>query len=371
MTMLFDQERIDKIQKFIQEQVIGKARYYDINERFPERLWAYLSQELGIFDLLVTYPDRAVGFRTFLEIIRQLSLEFASLASIAYTQGIYGISLLNRFGSPEQKQAYLADLVSCQKMGVFAFSEKDIDLERELPSTIARQVDDGWVISGVKHKIANASLADVVFVLAKTIDTYGKKGTGIFIVDRQQKGVTVGESVEKIGLRAMPLAPMSFEGVRLPSNSLLGGVEAGLQQWQATLMDMWGAIAAQSLGIAEGVHQKGITCSQLKRNFGKRPIDVTINQIKFAEIETKLAACKAYYQEYLRSDMQEKRAILILKVLTSETARSLSEEVIRITGSYHFLAENDIERYVRDAEVASTYGGTNDGMRRKIAQKWL
>lgn len=369
--MLFDEELLEGVKAFIQTEVRGKARYYDVNEIFPERLWKILSQDLRIFDLLVDYPNPERGFRTFLEIIRLLSIDFSSLASIAFTQGIYGISLLNTFGTDQQKKDYLADLVSCQKVAVFAFSEKDIDLERQIPTTTARQTEHGWVLSGDKYKIANVTLAHLVFVLARTIDCYGQKGTGIFLLDMKEEGIRIGESVDKVGLRAMPLAPLHFDSVKLAPDSLLGNVGAGLAQWKAITLKMWVASSAQSLGIAEGAFKKGLSCSQLKRSFGKRPIDVEINQFKFSDMKTKLAACEAYYNNYIRSQMTDERSVAILKVLTSETARTIAEEVIRITGSYSFVADNDIERYVRDAAVASTYGGSSDSLRRQIAQVWL
>ncbi|MDW8758885.1 hypothetical protein Q7W32_03460 [Streptococcus suis] len=83
--MMFDQQLLSQVQEFIQVEVVGKSRYYDVNELFPERLWTMLTQDIGIFRLLVDYPDAKKGFRTFLEVIRLLSKEFPSLASIAYT----------------------------------------------------------------------------------------------------------------------------------------------------------------------------------------------------------------------------------------------------------------------------------------------
>ncbi|MGT2801022.1 acyl-CoA dehydrogenase family protein [Streptococcus marmotae] len=362
---------MEKVKSFIQTDVMDKARYYDINEVFPERLWRILTRDLRIFELLVDYPTNKKGFRTFLEIIRLLSKEFSSLASIAFTQGIYGVILLQQFGTQQQKEAYLADFISCQKMVSFAFSEKDIDLEREAPTTIARQTETGWVLSGHKHKIANVTMADVVLILATTIDPYGEKGTGIFIADLPNKKVTLGPSIDKIGLRAMPLAFLHFDSLTLSKESLLGQIQDGFFQWGKIIQVMWLASAAQSLGIAEGAFEKGLSCCQLKRNFGKRPIDVEINQFKFADMKTKLAACEAYYNNCILHQMEDENAAAILRVLSSETARVVADEAIRITGTYSFVAGNDIERYVRDAAVASIYGGSTDGLRRKIAKDWL
>ncbi|HEP1794595.1 TPA: acyl-CoA dehydrogenase family protein [Streptococcus suis] len=369
--MLFDQKLLNQVQEFIQVEVAGKSRYYDVNELFPERLWIILGQEIGIFHLLVDYPDAKKGFRTFLEIVRILSKEFPSLASIAYTHGIYAIQLLQEFGTEAQKQRYLDDLVNCRKMGAFAFSEKDINIENQPLETTAEKLEQGWLVSGRKHKIANVTMADVLFVLARTIDKQGRKRSGVFIIELPHIGVKIGPSVDKMGLRAMPLAPIQILDVRVRDEDLLGGELEGLQQWSRIRLRMWSAISAQSIGIAEGAFQSGIACSQVKRNFGKRPIDVEINQFKFSDLNAKLISCEAYYDECLKAEVIEEWRVSILKLLTSEMARAVSEEVLRITGAYSFLGNHDMERFVLDAEVASTYGGSSDSIRKKIAKVWL
>lgn len=369
--MMFDQQLLSQVQEFIQVEVVGKSRYYDVNELFPERLWTMLTQDIGIFRLLVDYPDAKKGFRTFLEVIRLLSKEFPSLASIAYTHGIYVIQLLQEFGTEAQKNRYLKDFVSCKRMGAFAFSEKDINIEQQSLQTVAEETDEGWLVTGMKHKIANISVADVLFVLAKTIDKQGRKRTGIFIIELPHVGVKIGPSVDKLGLRAMPLAPVELESVLVEPEQLLGDVLEGLSQWSRIRLRMWSAISAQSIGIAEGAFQNGIACSQVKRNFGKRPIDVEINQFKFSDLKAKLISSEAYYKDCLEAEVIEERCVSILKLLTSEMAITISEEVLRITGAYSFLGNHDMERFVRDAEVASTYGGSSDSIRKKIAKVWL
>ncbi len=369
--MLFYDDILEEATDYIQEEIIGEARKFDMEEEFPVQHFRYFAEELKIFELITSYPDSERAFRTFLEIIRLLSIEFSSLASIIFTQAIYAIWLLKTFGSAEQKEAYLDDLISCRKLGAFAFSEKDISLDRHQPETIARQTETGWIVIGKKDMVSNATLADVIFVLAQTIDQYGKKALGIFVVDRQQEGLQIGPREEKIGVRAMPLAPVILDNLHLEPDSLLGGVIKGTEQWRQTMVKMRLVISAQSLGIAEGSFRKGLAYAKLRRGFGKRPIDVEINQLKFAGMKTKLAACEAYYNEYIRGSMTNERRVSMLKVITSDTAKEISEEIIRITGSYSFIADNDIERYVHDANITCAYGGETDNLKRKIAEVWL
>ena len=369
--MLFYDDVITAVSKYTTKELVGNARDYDSHERFPEEQWRSIAKDLKLFNLLVSSANPAKGCRTFLEAVRIISTEFASLASIAITQGIYGIWTLQHFGTPLQKEKYLDKMVTTDLMVALAFSELDVDLEREYPRTIARQTEHGWELSGKKNMVSNVTLAGLIFVLAQTIDLKGNRGMRIVIVDAKSQGVKIGQSVDKVGVRAMPLAPIEFDNVLIGNDCLMSDSIEGRTQLQQILIKMRLAISAQSLGIAEGVFQKGLNYSSLKRGFGKRPIDVQINQFKFASMQIKLSACEAYYNEYIKGSMTDDRGVSILKVMTSSVAQEVADEVVRITGAYSFIADNDIERYVRDAQVTGLYGGATNTLNRKISEIWL
>lgn len=368
---MFHEQLTEDVYHYTRNHLAGKAREYDNSQTFPEEFWQYLSKELRLFDYLITKDPQPRSFRTFLESIRIISKEFASLGSILLTQGIYAIWTLDQFGTNSQKEKYLDSLLSGEQLGGFAFSEEDIRLKKELPHTLALQTEAGWMLTGKKHMVSNANLADFLLVFARTKHLDGQERTGIFIVNPHQEGVTVGQAIEKHGVKAMPIAPISFNNVQLEADSLLGNRFDAVDILAQVLVKMRLVISAQALGIAEGVFKKGLDYSKLKRGFGKRPIDVSVNQFKFSEIEMKLAACKAYYHEYIRGSMVDDRCASMLKLLTTSTAQEVAEEVVRITGAYSFIADNDIERYVNDAKVTGLYGGSMDSLKRNIAQIWL
>lgn len=366
--MLVDQARLEPLKTFIAEEIKGKARYFEVNQVFPERFWVYLCEELNLFDWLK--PGDDLGFGTFLEAIRLLSTEFASLGAVAAAHAIYGIWALEQFGT-EQHRPYLSSLYKGQTLAAFAFSEPDLNLAHKLPETVARQTETGWVLTGYKHMVSNVSQAKQVLVLAQLVNVSGEKDLGLLLVDTSLKGVTVEAELDKPGLRAMPLAPIRFEQVALPAEACLGQNQLGQSQYQAILLQMRLVIAAQSLGIAQGVFDKGLADSKIKRGFGKRPIDVPLNQAKFAELAAKLTACRAAYDQLLGQDQLDAHQVALLKLLTAKTAQEVADEVIRVTGAYSFVADNDLERYVRDAAVVANYGGSLADLKQEIAQVWL
>lgn len=368
---MFNTKLLEAVERFTKEDLAGKARTFDDEQRFPDAFWEFLVKDLKLFTCLLSEEDQPLSFRTFLETLRLISKEYASLASLLLTQGIYTIWAIERFADPDQRKVYLPDLVSGLQIGAFAFSEPDIHLKRDMPQTLARQTEEGWVLKGHKHMVSNASLADLCLVYAQTISLDNSLGTGIFLVETAKKGVSVGPTISKSGMKSLPIAPISFEDVSLADNSLLGARLDARNCLAEILVKMRLAISAQSLGIAEGVFKKGLDYSKLKRGFGRRPIDVSVNQLKFSEIEMKLAACEAYYHACIGGEMSDDRQISMLKLLTTETAQEVAEDVVRITGAYSFIADNDIERYVNDAKITGLYGGSTDSLKHNIARIWL
>ena len=307
-----------------------------------------------------------------MEATRIISKECASLASILLTQGIYVIWTIEQFATSEQKRQYLPELLSCQMIGSFAFSEQDISLKKNLPTTAAKEVDGGWCLSGHKHMVSNVAEAGLILVFAQTIRKTGEKGTGIFFVDATTEGISIGSPMSKSGMKSLSLSPVTFTDVFVDSSALMGdGKQEGLSYLSQILVKMRLAISAQALGIAEGVFQKGLGLSVLKRGFGRRLIDVSVNQFKFADMEIRLAACEAVYHDYIKTDMTDPRRGAMLKLMTTETAQEISDEVVRIIGTYSFIEDNDIERYVNDAKVTGLYGGSTDSLKRRVAQAWL
>lgn len=369
--MLFYEDVLEEVKAYVDQELAGKARYFDINELFPERFFGHLSEDIKLFDLLLTADDPERGLRTFLEAVRLIATEFASLASLVAAQGIYGIWALKTFGSPEQQEKLLPLWQTGQSLAAFAFSENQLDLAKRLPETVARQTATGWALTGYKHMVSNVGLAKYFLVLAQTVDLYGEKGTGIFLVPADQPGVTLEPQVDKLGLRAMPLAPIRFEAVNLPETALLGGELAGLAQYEAIMVQMRLTISAQSLGLAQGVFAKGLADSKIKRGFGKRPIDVPLNQFKLADMASQLAACQSYYEAHIRGQMTDSHQVSLLKLMTARLAQEVAEEMVRLTGAYSFVADNDIERYVRDAQVVANYGGSLDSLKGQVAAIWL
>lgn len=368
--MTFKWDRLSDIERFVQEEVTNQAHDFETQEIFPQNLWQKLCEEFRIFELLTEEEDLNY-FRTFLEILRLLATESPSLAAIASVQGIYGILALQFFASPEQKLAYLSDLRSGKIMASFAFSEEGRDLSQHEPTTLAKETEDGWVLTGRKYMVSNAELADLILVFAETLSLDGQRGEGIFIVPRRLQGVVIEDSLKKQGMRAMPLAPVRFEEVHLLPHSLLGDELMGRQQFQTILLRKRLAISAQSLGIAQGVFKKGLADSKIKRGFGRRPIDVAINQDKFVDIEARIAACEAFYRHYIGTEMTEERSVFLLKLMTARLAKEVADEVVRITGAYSFVAGDDIDRFVKDAQVVALYGGSLENMRRRISADWL
>lgn len=365
------QTLIDTVKEYSQTVLPEQAKHYDAVEEFPQELLDYFIKEHDIFRLLIADTEDDLGFKAFLEVIRLVSQNFAALGSILLTQGTYAIWPLYRFGTKRQQDAYIEAMVQGDKIGGFALTEVEYGSDIDMLEARAIETDDGWLITAEKQSVSNGPVATVYLVVAKAIKRNGDEALGIFMVERDTPGITVGDPMEKMGIKALPVGTLSLKDVKVPKNAVLGEILAGREQMEAILNKMKIAIATQALGIAQGAHAKGLLYASYERNFGKRLIDVQMTQFKLAELATVITATEALLHRVVDQGSEDTVQVAMIKLMASNVAIQATEEVIQVTGGYGYMRNNDIERFVRDAKVTAIYGGSSTSQKKLIAQPWV
>lgn len=369
---LFDTKKralINQVVAYTNDKLTKEAKYFDETGEFPQEFLSPLLEQ-NVFSFLLS--NDKLDLAVFLEIIRIISKKFASLASILLTQGFYAIHPLNKFGTKEQKEKYLGELVSGKKIGAFGLSEESDDshFNPEL-KTIAWETDDGWEISGRKKYLSDAPIADVFFIVAKVQRLNNSVDTGIFIIDRNQEGLVVNEPMNKMGVRSLPVASVDLNKVKLDRNSLLGGVTKGSHQVKSVLNLMKLAVSLQALGISQGSFEKGMDYLCLVRKFGNRLIDNQDIQYKMADLRASIYSAEAFTRQIILTDPQNTVDVAMAKLLTANVAIETTETVIQLTGGYGYMKDSEIERYVRDAKITAIYGGSSRSQKETIAKHWI
>lgn len=364
------QALLEQVRIYTNNELADVAQYYDCTEEFPEKhLTKFL--ELDIFRLLLNEDDHGESLRTFMEIIRLVSKEFAAMASIILTQGTYAIWPLQRYGTKRQKDAYLEKLVSGQLLGAFAMHEAQDEGDLNLMRSTAVETADGWLLNADKETVSNATVADVLLIVAKAQKLNGDESIGIFLVEKNQAGVQIGAPTEKMGIRSLPVAPVILKDVKVGKDAVLGGILAGKEQVENIFTKMKLAIAMQALGLSQGALEKGLHYASLNRNFGKRLIDIENTQLVLAEAKAKTFSNATMLEHVTLKSADDPIQVAMAKLAASETAIEVTEAIIQVTGGYGYMRNNDIERFVRDAKVTSISGGSSTSQKKLIAKPWL
>lgn len=360
---------IEAIDEFSKNELKQAARYYDQMESFPTKH----VETLFSFNILTQLhdPKSYVSYEDYLTMIRLVSQNFPALGSIFLTQESHCIWPLITFGTERQKNKYLEDLLTGAMYGSFALNEPVTGSEMDEMSTVAVETDEGWLLSGRKEYISNSPIASVFLIAAKTKRLSGDESFGVFIVERNQEGVTVGETEKKMGIKALPVAGVTLSDVLVDASMLLGEEINGLNQVRSILNRNRLSVAAQSLGIAEGAFSRGLEYVSYERNLGKRLIDLQNTQFQLADIQTRIFATKALLTQVIRTDDQNRRYVAMTKLTSSNLAIETAESIINMTGGYGYMRSNDIERYVRDAKITAIYGSSSARLRRLIAKPWV
>lgn len=359
-----------KVAEYSHDELAKVARHYDMSEEFPEKEIKHLFQ-MEILEKLYAQGDDFT-LHDYLSTIRLICKNFPALGSILLTQESHCVFPIATFGTTKQKEKYFHRGLVGDIYGCFALNEPITGSDLEEMATIAIETPDGWEITGQKDYISNAPVADVLLIAAKVRCLDGTEDYAVFVIDKKTPGVKVGRMEQKMGIKALPVAGIKLDHVQLSKEQLLGGIVDGRKQISYILNRNRLAVAAQSLGIAGGALDRGLTYVSYDRNIGKRLIDMQTTQFKLADIETQIYAARALLMQGLdNNDTQDDRFVAMTKLTASNLAIETTETIINLTGGYGYMRNNDIERFVRDAKITSIYGSSSDRLRKIIAQPWV
>lgn len=362
---------IQRVKMYAESEVRGKAKDYDEVEAFPEEQFNHLA-DLGV--LRIPFNKNHGGLegslQDILKVIRIVSKECASTASVLLTQVSFGITPIHEYGTDEQKRLYLPALLSGKMLGAFAMNEIHSGSDLTKMETVAIEKENYWELTGTKSYISHAGKAGLYSVVTRTISEDGEEGYGIFLLQPEMNGFSIGPKEEKMGIRGMPVASLEFNHVHVPKEALLGGKSGGEAPCYAIKDYNKLFVAAQGIGIAEGVFERALVYMQQDRRFGQRLIDLPNNQYKMADAYTEICAATALLKQIEQFNPEEDRLHAMVKLKASSTAVETAETAMQLTGGYGYMRDNDIERFVRDSKLTQIYGGGSDTQKTILSHPW-
>lgn len=278
-----------------------------------------------------------------------------------------------RFGTDEQRRAWLPRLIGGEVVGAFAMTEPSAGSDSFSMRTTATKVDDGYVLNGHKTFITLGPLADVLIVFAKTDPSHGQWGISAFLVDGTSQGLHRPGTTSKMGLRTAPIGDIVFEDCWVPESALLGPEGAGASIFSDTLVWERGLILSSQVGAMERQLEDTIAYVRSREQFGQ-PVgqfQSVSNRIVDMKLRLEVSRVLLYRMAWFKSTNQTATIDAALtKLYLSEASVESSLDAIRNHGGAGFLTDFEVERSLRDAVGGLIYSGTSD-LQRQVAARLL
>src|SRR5699024_9215670 len=211
----------------------------------------------------------------------------------------------------------------------FAMTEEDGGSDLSYLQTTAWETENGWTINGSKKYVSNAAKADLFLVVAKAQKLNGETGMGIFIVKHANEGLTISQTMDKMGIKSLPVSSIILDKVSVPKAALLGETLNGEEQVEQIMNLMKLAVSMQAIGISQGSFEKGLHYLSLVRKFGNRLIDNQITQQTMADMNTNIHSAEAFTRYIILDDPTHTVELAMAKILTANTAIETTETMIQ------------------------------------------
>ena len=332
--------------------------------------------ELGLFGLPFAEEAGGAGgdFLSLCVAIEEISRADAGIGITLEAAVCLGTSPIYEFGTREQKDKWLPDLLAGRKLWAFGLTEPEAGSDAGATKTRAEQRNGKWVINGAKQFITNCGtrISAGVTITALT----GRDEISAIMVPTGTKGYHVLESYRKLGWHSSDTHPLSFEDCEVASENLLGQRGGGYRQFLRTLTGGRIAIAALSVGVAQACLDASLAYAKDRHAFGVPISKHQAIQFKLADMamETEVArtivyrAAAAYDREGAETSDEVRRLAAMSKLYASEASKRAADNAVQIHGGYGFMEDYPVARYWRDVKVNEIGEGTSEVQRMLIAR---
>ncbi|MDT4894806.1 MAG: short-chain 2-methylacyl-CoA dehydrogenase [Pseudonocardiales bacterium] len=369
-----DHEQFRKVVRdFAEGEIAPHAGQWDREHRLPLDV-VHKMGELGLFGLSAPeeYGGAGADFTALCVAIEELGRVDQSIG-VTLEAGVgLGISPILTFGTDEQKQRWLPDLVAGRALAAFGLTEPEAGSDAGGTRTRASLDGGEWTINGAKAFITNSGTAitSVVTVTART----GPDEISAIMVPSGTPGLVVEPPYEKLGWHASDTHGLTFDDCRVPDANLLGERGKGFAQFLAVLDDGRIAIAALALGLAQACLDLSTKYALERHTFGapigsRQAIAFSLSDLAVAVESARLLTYKAaWLKDAHRSRRDVKQAAAIAKLHATEAAVSATRVATQIFGGNGFMEEFPVARFYRDAKILEIGEGTSEVQRMVIAR---
>ncbi|MCW2599098.1 MAG: fadE [Frankiales bacterium] len=363
-----EQQQLRKtVEEFAREVVAPASYHHDRTKTFPYEVVKQMG-EMGLFGLPFPEEYGGMGGDVFALCLalEELGRADQSVAITLEAACSLGAMPVYRFGTEEQKRTWLPQLTSGQALGAFGLTEPGAGSDAGGTRTTARLEDGEWVINGNKAFITNSGtdITRLVTVTAVTGETpAGKKEISSILVPVPTPGFTAEPPYDKVGWHASDTHPLSFDDVRVPQQNLLGERGRGYANFLEILDEGRIAIAALSVGAAQGCVDESVKYAKEREAFGRPIGQHQAVAFKIARMEARAHVARtAYYDAAAKmlAGLPFKKEASIAKLVGGEAAMDNARDATQVHGGYGYMNEYLVSRHYRDSKILEVGEGTTE-----------
>ena len=361
------------VRDFAEREIAPHVAEWDRAHHLPLEV-VHAMGELGLFGLVVPeeYGGSAADFTSLCVAIEELGRVDQSIG-VTLEAGVgLGINPILSYGTDEQKQQWLPDLVAGRALAAFGLTEPEAGSDASATKTRATLEDGTWTVNGAKAFITNSgtSITSVVTVTAKTADNE----ISAIMLPAGTPGLVVEPAYDKLGWHISDTHGLSFDNCRVPEANLLGRRGDGYRQFLAVLDDGRIAISALAVGLAQGCLDVSLKYANERHTFGapigsRQAVAFALSDLAVSVEAARLLTYKAaWLKDAGRPAAHIKQAASIAKLYSTEAAVTAARVATQVFGGNGFMEEFPVARFYRDAKILEIGEGTSEVQRMLIAR---
>ncbi|HRG47278.1 MAG TPA: acyl-CoA dehydrogenase family protein [Leptospiraceae bacterium] len=360
------------VRDVVKKEVIPVRAYYDEHNEYPRKVLDKF-KEAGLYPAMFEEEAGGLGLGVMAQMILIEEISYGCLGiNVSFATTKLGALPIQIGGTKEQKDKWLAPLVTGDKIAAFGLTEPGAGSDVPNMSTTAIKKGAKYILNGTKQWISGAGQADIYTVFAITNRERGTRGISCFIVEKGTPGFSFGKKEDKLGIRCSETRQLIFEDCEIPEENLIGLKEnTGFLTGLRTLNLSRPAVAVSAVGLAQGAFDCAIQYSREREQFGVKIGSFQAIQHLLADMAMRIEASRLMtYKAALLCEMDHKdmaKFSAMSKCYAADTAMFVATEAVQIYGGYGYTKEYPVEKYFRDAKILQIYEGTREIQKNEIA----
>ncbi|MAI45229.1 MAG: isovaleryl-CoA dehydrogenase [Hyphomicrobiaceae bacterium TMED74] len=363
----------DTVQSYTSDRIAPIVDEVDRTDEFPRYLWPEMG-ELGLHGITVEeeFGGSGLGYLEHCIAVEELSRGSAAIGLSYGAHSNLCINQIRRNGSEEQKRKYLPKLISGEHVGALAMSEPGAGSDVVSMKLRADKKGDRYILNGTKMWITNGPGGDTLVVYAKTDPDAGARGITAFIIEKDFKGFSVAQKLDKLGMRGSNTGELVFEDCEVPEENVLGAVGKGVNVLMSGLDYERAVLAAGPLGIMQAAMDVVMPYIHERKQFGQPIGQFQLVQGKVADMYVTMNSCRSYVYAVAKAcdrgeTTREDAAGAIL--IAAEKATQVALDAIQLLGGNGYINDSPTGRLLRDAKLYEIGAGTSEIRRMLIGRQ--